>query len=241
MKLFFELYEDTPRQGPGSAATTRRALGLLPDTLQIDRVLDLGCGTGASTVVLAEETGARITAVDIHPPFLETLRAEAEKRGIGDRVTTVAGNMADAASQGADFDLIWAEGSAYSIGFENALRTWRPLLRPGGCLVVTELAWFVAEPAEEARAFFANEYPDMKDEATRLDQARSLGYEVVNSFRLPPEDWQAYYAGLIAAVEQATVQHGELDIYAASRREAEIYETHGGAYGYMGLVLRAPA
>ncbi len=238
LKLLCELFEGTPRQGPGSVETTRRALGLVPGFSRVERVLDLGCGTGGSTLVLAKDTGAHVTAVDIHPPFLAALRVHAEKRGLGDRITTVAADMADAASLGADFDLIWAEGSAYSIGFVNALRAWRPLLRAGGCLVVTELVWFVDEPAERARAFFASEYPDMRDEATRIDQARSAGYELIASFRLPAEDWHAYYAGVEAPLRDAIAQHGELPIYAATRLEREIYEACGEDYGYLCLVLQ---
>lgn len=238
LKLLFELFETTPRQGPGSAETTRRALRLLPGSLRIERVLDLGCGTGGSTLVLAEETGAELTAVDIHPPFLATLRARAEERGLADRITTIAADMADVTSLGTGFDLVWAEGSAYTIGFENALRRWRPLLRPAGCLVVTELVWFVAEPAERARSFFAEEYPDMQDEATRIRQAEELGYSVLGSFRLPPEDWKAYYAGLEEPLRDAISRRGELDVYADLRLERAIYDAHGGDYGYLCLVLQ---
>ncbi len=241
LTLLFELFEDTPRQGPGSVETTRRALRLLPDSMRIERVLDLGCGTGGSTIVLAEDTGAHFTAVDIHPPFLATLRAQAEERGLADRISTVAADMADATSLGAGFDLIWAEGSAYTIGFENALQRWRPLLRPAGCLVVTELVWFVAEPTERARAFFADEYPDMCDEATRIGQARSAGYELLNSFRLPADDWHAYYAGLEMPLRNAIARRGELGIYAATRLERTIYEACGDDYGYQCLVLQAVA
>ena len=238
LTLLFELYEGTPRQGPGSVETTRRALALLPDALRVERVLDLGCGTGGSTLVLAEETRAHVTAVDIHPPFLATLRARAEERAIADHISTVAGDMADTAGLGDGFDLIWAEGSAYSIGFENALRRWRPLLRPGGCLVVTELVWFVAEPAERARAFFAAESPDMGDEATRVEHARRAGYEPIDSFRLPADDWHAYYAGVEGPLREAIARRGELEIYAGMRLEREIYEAHGEDYGYVCLVLQ---
>ena len=241
LTLLFELFENTPRQGPGSVETTRRALRLLPDSLGVERGLDLGCGTGGSTLVLAEETGAQFTAVDIHPPFLATLRARAEERGLTDRISTIAADMADAASLGAGFDLIWAEGSAYSIGFANALRRWRPLLRPAGCLVATELVWFVAEPTERARAFFAGEYPDMRDEATRVDQARSAGYELLGSFRLPASDWHAYYAGLEEPLRDAISRRGEHEIYAATRLEREIYEAYGGEYGYLCLALQLVA
>ena len=239
LQLLFELYEGTPRQGPGSPETTRRALELLPDSLRIERVLDLGCGTGGSTLVLAEETGAQITALDIHPPFLATLTAEAERRGVADRIETVTADMGDVAAVGRDFDLLWAEGSAYSIGFENALRTWRPLLRPRGCLVVSELVWFTTAPSERARAFFAEDYPDMQDEATRIEHAQRCGYEVLASFRLPTEDWLAYYAGVAPRLEAAIARHGDHPILAAARRERETYAACGDEYGYTCLVLQA--
>lgn len=238
LTFLFELFENTPRQGPGSVETTRRALGMLPDSLKVRRVLDLGCGTGGSTLVLAEDTSAHITAVDIHPPFLATLRARAKGRGLADGITTIAADMGDATVLGADFDLIWAEGSAYSIGFENALKRWRPLVRPTGCLVVTELVWFAAEPTERARAFFASEYPDMCDEATRIHQAKDAGYDLLHTFRLPASDWQAYYAGLEAPLKDAVSRRGMLEIYAATRQEQEVYETCGDDYGYVCLVLQ---
>ncbi|MEM7353353.1 MAG: class I SAM-dependent methyltransferase [Acidobacteriota bacterium] len=241
LKLLFELYENTPRQGPGSVETTRRAISLLPSSLQIERVLDLGSGTGGSTLVLVEDTGAHITAVDIHPPYLATLRAHAEELGFGDRITTQVADMADTTALGAGYDLIWAEGSAYSIGFDNALERWRPLLRPGGCLVVSELVWFTAEPTERARAFFAQEYPDMRDQAACIDQAQSAGYAVCDSFRLPATDWHAYYAGLEAPLRDAIAEHGDLPIYSATRHEREIFEACGNDYSYLCLVLQVAA
>lgn len=236
-----ELFEDTPRQGPGSIETTRRALRLLPADLRIERVLDLGCGTGGSTLVLAEETGARLTAVDIHPPFLATLRERAEERGLAHRITTLAADMADTTALGNGYDLVWAEGSAYSIGFENALRGWGPLLRPSGCLVVTELVWFVPEPDERARAFFAEEYPDMQGEETRIEQARSMEYRLLGSFRLPAGDWHAYYAGFEEPLHEAISRHGQLDVYSGLQKERAIYEACGDDYGYLCLALQAPA
>lgn len=104
---------------------------------------------------------------------------------------------------------------------------------------MTELVWFVAEPAERARAFFAGEYPGMRDEVTRIDQARHAGYEVIGSFRLPAEDWRAYYAGLETPLRDAIARRGELGIYAAIRQEREIYEACGNDYGYLCLVLEA--
>lgn len=237
-QLMFELFEGTPRQGPGSVETTRRALSLVPSDLKIARVLDLGCGTGGSTLVLAQSILADVVAVDIHAPFLETLRVNAERFGGSDRIETRVADMAEIESIGGDFDLIWAEGSAYSIGFENALRRWRELLRPAGCLVVSELVWFVDEPSDEPRGFFASEYPEMRTEAFRLAQAVGLGYELIDSFRLPESDWHAYYAGVGQSLKDAVARRGDHPVYASMRQEAALYEEFGGEYGYVCLVMR---
>lgn len=115
------------------------------------------------------------------------------------------------------------------------------MLRPGGCLVVTELVWCVAEPAERARTFFASKYPDMRTEATRIDQTRDVGYELIGSFRLPAEDWRAYYAGFEAPLREAISRHGDREIYAALQLEREIYEACGNDYGYLCMALQMMA
>lgn len=236
----FELFERTPRQGPGSVESTRRALALLPREMRLERVLDLGCGSGASTLVLAADTKAQITAVDRHAPFLALLQASALRQGLAGRIRTLVADMQDVAALGADFDLAWAEGSAYSIGFENALRRWRALLRPAGCLVVSELVWFTGRPAARARERFAIDYPDMCDETTRIEHAREAGYTPLGSFRLPASDWRAYYAGVRSALRDAIALHGERELYAALQRECELYDACGEEYGYTCLVLQAP-
>lgn len=38
------------------------------------------------------------------------------------------------------FDIIWSEGAIFIIGFEQGLREWKPFLKLGGYLVLSELA-----------------------------------------------------------------------------------------------------
>lgn len=234
----FELFEGTQRQGPGSEATTRRALASLPEDHRVERVLDLGCGTGGSTLVLAAELGAQVVAVDIHPPFLATLRQQAAERGVSERISTNVADMAGISALGEGYDLLWAEGSAYTIGYDNALRTWRPLLRPGGCLVVSQLTWFAEQPSEGARAYFATEYPAMQHESECVGEAREAGYRVLDSFRLPSGDWRSYYAGVRSAMQAAIARHGDGAVFEALRREEAIFEAFGDEYGYVCLTLQ---
>jgi ubiquinone/menaquinone biosynthesis C-methylase UbiE len=156
---FFALHHGLPRQGPGSDATTRRLLALAAPLPAHPRALDLGCGPGRAALLLAGEAGAHVTAVDLHQPFLDELRSVAADRGLADRITTVNRSMAELPYPDESFDLVWAEGSVYNIGFDKALCLWRRLIAPGGALVVTECEWATASPSRESIEFWDQAYP----------------------------------------------------------------------------------
>jgi ubiquinone/menaquinone biosynthesis C-methylase UbiE len=106
LSLFWQLHSGLPREGPGSDASTRRALrcvaGLLSDS---PRILDIGCGSGMQTLVLAAETRGFVTAIDRHQPFLDELNRRAARAGLADRITTVRASMDTLDFPDASFDL----------------------------------------------------------------------------------------------------------------------------------------
>ena len=66
MEAFFKLHSGLPREGPGSDASTRKAIRALPSLPPSPRVVDLGCGPGRQTLVLAQALSSSIIAADIH-------------------------------------------------------------------------------------------------------------------------------------------------------------------------------
>jgi SAM-dependent methyltransferase len=67
-------------------------------------VADVGCGHGASVVVLAQTfPNAHITGFDFHPPSIDTSRLRAEEAGVAERTTFI---VADAKGYDGTFDLI---------------------------------------------------------------------------------------------------------------------------------------
>ncbi|MEU6483760.1 bifunctional class I SAM-dependent methyltransferase/N-acetyltransferase [Streptomyces sp. NPDC046887] len=235
---FFALHSGLPRQGPGSDATTRRLLALAGPLPERPRVLDLGCGPGRSALLLAAEAGARVTAVDLHLPFLDELRRAAEARGLGEAIETVHADMGELPYPDGSFDLLWAESSAYSIGFDRALGEWRRLLAPGGALVLTECGWTVPEPSPGARAFWDAHYP-LRTEAANVSAAVATGYHVTGMLRQPEGDWAEYYGPLAARADAADPgAPGMAEALAATRAELAMRREHGGEYGYTGYVLR---
>ncbi|MGW7364172.1 class I SAM-dependent methyltransferase [Streptomyces sp. NPDC054841] len=235
---FFSLHHGLPRQGPGSDDTTRRLLALVGRLPSRPRVLDLGCGPGRSALLLAAEAGADVTAVDLHEPFLDELRRAADARGLGDRIRTVNADMGELPYPDGSFDLIWAESSAYSLGFDAALRSWRRLLAAGGALVVTECEWTWDDPSPEARDFW-EQHCTLRTPAENAAAAVAAGYHVLGVYRQPESDWAEYYGPLGERADAADpTAPGMGPALASTRAEIAMRRDHGAEYGYAGYVLR---
>lgn len=237
----FRLFEGLPRQGPGSDACTREALrrpGPLPPT---PRVLDLGCGSGRAALVLAETLRTKVIAVDNHQPFLDRLRETAHERGLETLIETRCADMAAPGVPAGSVDLLWSEGAIYQLGFERGLRLWRPLLAPDGRAAVSECSWLVAQPPDEAAAFFAKAYPGMAGIEQNVARANAAGFAVIDRFTLPPEAWwDEYYAPLEERMARlAPAADADLaTVIEETRREIELYRSCGDSYGYVFYLLR---
>lgn len=241
--LFHELYEDLPRQGPGLRESTERALHLLPPLTAAQRVLDVGCGSGAQTIDLARVCEARIVAVDKHAPFLSRLRSRVAELGLGDRIEVQEGTMEDLRFPDASFDVVWSEGAIFVIGFARGLAAWRRLLVPGGYLVVSDLCWFRDDPPEELRELFLGDCPDVADVQARRDAVAASGYRLRADFVLPDAGWwESYYVPLSASLERFRAAHAgdpeALEVAARSEQEIEVYRRYPGAFGYVFFILQ---
>ena len=242
--LFFELFSGLPRQGPGTAASTRRALGLVPDVGPRTRVLDIGCGTGAQTLVLALDSPARIVAVDNHPPFIDILNREARRLGVADKLEARVADMRRLDFPDHSFDLIWCEGAIYNVGVEAGLRDWRRLLRPNGHVALTEVCWRKSEPPAECAAFWKREYPAIRDTAALLAAVDACGYRTVGHFPLPVSAWwDDYYRPLQDNVTAFRRRHHDAtdaqELADQCQNEIDIWHAFSEFYGYEFLVLRA--
>ncbi|MDO8432157.1 MAG: methyltransferase domain-containing protein [Candidatus Binatus sp.] len=246
MSLFRELHERLLRQGPGSDAATRRALGLVRGLPPKPRILDVGCGSGAQTIVLAESTGGEIVAVDLDQRFLDKLMDRASSAGVAAQITAIKGSMFEMDFAEGSFDLIWSEGAIYIAGFAAGLSTWRRFLKNGGWIVVSELTWLAEERPAPAVEYWARNYPAMRSVERNRKIVAEAGYDDVETVVLPAEDWWSnYYGPAEARVAELRSKYAndrgilaELD---EIQREYDLFRLHSDSYGYVFYVMRRPA
>ena len=241
--LFFEMFSGLPRQGVGDRVSTLRALSMVPGVGPRTRVLDLGCGTGLQTRVLAQHSPAHFIAIDHHAPYIDELRREATAQGLADRIEVRVADMSALDFADETFDLIWCEGAIYAVGFEAGLRAWRRLLVPAGHLVVSEACWKRPDPPRECADFWAREYPAIRDAATLLRAIDDCGYDTVGHFTLPSSAWwDDYYRPLQQKVNEFRDRHrSEADAEELAdyvQREIDMRRRYGEYYGYEFFVVR---
>ncbi|MFO7728435.1 MAG: methyltransferase domain-containing protein, partial [Desulfonatronovibrio sp.] len=159
--LLIDLHKQGHRQGPGGDAETELAikLAMIDQTAPL-KIADIGCGTGASTLVLARLLNAQITAVDFLQDFIDVLMNRAQSNGVDEKITPLCASMEQLPFEDEEFDVIWSEGAIYNIGFEKGLTEWRRFLKPGGVLVVSEVTWLTDSRPAELQEHWDSEYPD---------------------------------------------------------------------------------
>lgn len=236
MADFMKVFETLERWGPGNDSETLQALSILPD--QPKNILEIGCGKGLATTVLANNTDASITVVDNEDSALEKLSERFKAMDLVSRLTTVSASMTELPFAPASFDLIWAEGSAYIMGTTNALSQWKPLLIDDGIMVLSDLVWLTDTPNEEAINFWQQEYPDMQPIATRLAQINTAGFDVIEHFTLSKKAWQNYYEPLKARVEALRDEMPDSVALEDISKENNIYTNYLGQFGYQMFILR---
>ncbi|MBB4236955.1 class I SAM-dependent methyltransferase [Rhizobium esperanzae] len=102
-------------------------------------VADVGCGHGASTILMAQAYPAsHFTGFDYHGPSIERAKAAAKEAGVADRVTFEQGKAAEFPGRGYDmvamFDCLHDMGDPVGAG-----RHVRETLAPNG-------TWLIVEP-----------------------------------------------------------------------------------------------
>lgn len=236
--LLIDLHQQGQRQGPGAEAETERALQLARiDRTAPLRIADIGCGTGASTLVLARLLNARITAVDFLHEFLEVLKDRAERAGLAEKIAPLPCSMDNLPFADKELDVIWSEGAIYNIGFEKGVADWRRFLKTGGLLVASEITWLSDSRPRELEQHWQREYPEIDVASAKIRVLEKHGYAPLGYFVLPHYCWlDQYYRPLQTRFGDFLQRNGHSEearaIVAAEQDEIELYERYREYIGY---------
>lgn len=194
IELLIDFHLNAERQGPGSHEDTLRALSFMDiDKGEHLKVADIGCGTGAQTISLAQNLNAEITAVDLFPEFLEKLHTKAKHLGLQEKINTMQKSMDDLPFANEEFDLIWSEGAIYIIGFEEGIKAWKNYLKPDGYLALSEITWTTNSRPAEIEKHWNKEYQQIDTASNKMKILEANGFSPIGYFYLPESSWLDHY------------------------------------------------
>lgn len=237
MQDFMLVFKTLERWGPGSDSEVRKALSYVPHTPE--NILEIGCGKGLFTQLMAKETQANITATDNEQMALDQLGSALQAEQPEHSVTLLCASMIDLPFAPASFDLIWAESCAYIMGVEKALANWKPLLTKNGVLMLSDAVWLTQAPSDKAKTFWEKEYPDMQHRDRRVQQIQASGYTVIEHFTLSQLAWENYYQPLKHRVQQLRPDMPNALALQDILKEIDVFEQCVGEFGYEVFLLAA--
>ena len=243
-KYFYEAFEKMERLGPGSESSTLKACGHIDTTRKV-KILDIGCGVGAHTLLIAKKyKNFQITAIDNNQEYIDKLNKKANELGLNNQVLGVCMSMFEMSFEEKSFDYIYSEGAIYISGFTNGLEDWKRFLKPEGKLICSEITWLVDDPSETSLAYWNENYSQMDSIENKIIQAKKLGYKDVDHFVLPKEDWiDNYYSPLEKQLRLMKSKYNGLNEEASNvimmiEEEIEMYKNYGNEYSYVFYILQ---
>jgi len=160
---------------------TRNAFKMLPKRKN-PHILDIGCGTGVPTIELAKLSNGHVVGIDIDEKSLNLLQRKIKEMGLNNQVRVIKESISTMDFPEESFDMIWAEGSIFVIGFENSLKKWYQFLKPNGFLVI---------------------HDENKDKTKKLELIKKCGYKIIDQFDLSNSIWwREYYTPLEQLVQE---------------------------------------
>jgi cyclopropane fatty-acyl-phospholipid synthase-like methyltransferase len=177
----------------------RLAAGLAPG----GTVLDIGCGWGELTLrLLAAAPGARAVGLDLEEADLARGRANAEARGLADRVDFRAEDAAGSAAEPADVVLCLGASQALAPALPAALAALRARVRPAGQVLLAEGFWErPPTPAELAASWPGATAADHVDLPALVDTAVASGFRPAWIETASREEWEDFESGYQSATE----------------------------------------
>lgn len=135
----------TPPRAAQEALTD--TLARLADITAADRVLDVGCGMGGSSIRLAERLGCRVTGITLSGVQQRWAALAARIRAAGDRVTFRRVDAEAVEFPAASFDVLWSiECTEHLFDKPAFFRRAAGWLAPGGRVAIC--AWLAANDAD---------------------------------------------------------------------------------------------
>ena len=176
---------------PEAMEHTNEIMAGLANLEEGSRVLDLGCGYGATARYLAREYGCSVVGINVSEKELEL----AQKRGVQEKIqnslTFESGDFHRLKYGDGSFNVVWSqEAFLHGADKDQIISECKRVLMPGGTLIFTDL---LVKPgtthSDRERIYQRVKTPEMWDVSDYHRSLTDQGFEVIQT-----QDWSLHVA-----------------------------------------------
>jgi cyclopropane fatty-acyl-phospholipid synthase-like methyltransferase len=151
------------------------------------KILDIGCGSGASTLWLAERYIGTITAIDTDKHLLDFLEHKIKSKKTSSRIETKNVSFFDFVTESEYFDLILAEGFLNVVGFEMGFKRVIEKIKKKGYFII---------------------HDEYKDHENKIELIHKNNCQIVSSLLLDETIWwRDFYSQLEMEINKPENAH----------------------------------
>ncbi len=171
------------------------------------RVLDVGCGNGATAKWLCRASGADVTGIDLSGVRIENAVASLEAvPELADRLAFEKASATELPFDDGAFTHVWSQATIYHVPDKvRALEEAHRVLRPGGVMIFDDLTKPKPDISDEARAFVYDRLLFDTDFSfySYIETLRETGFKVIQARDLSPHLAQSYtYLSRLASIAE---------------------------------------
>ncbi len=209
-------------------------------------VANIGFGKGNECLLLAKHY-SNIVAIEGNAGYIEEFTKRVEKENLKDKIQIVSSSLENLSFENESFDLILSEGGINYSDFGSRINSWKPFLKNGGYLALSELCVFKdVELPYDLADYLCDSYPFRGIETTdyKIEQIKNAGYKLCGQHKLPDSCWFDFYRDKTNCYEempQRWKNSREGNQVAEYIEEAKYFYTMYKEYfGYIYFILRKP-
>jgi ubiquinone/menaquinone biosynthesis C-methylase UbiE len=180
-------------------------------------MLDMGCGSGVPTIVLANHFNGKVFAVDSDIRGLTQLRRKITRMKLTSKITICRKSVFDMEFGPDRFDLVIAEGLLNVIGFENGLKLADQVLKNHGYLIL---------------------HDEAGESGAKQEILTRYHYQIIQRFTLDEQVWwDDFYSHLNSSIEACDAPHKQ-ELFKNDLAEIMLYHEKPELFRSVYYVLR---
>ena len=185
-----------------------KAISIIP-IIENPRILDVGCGSGVPTLMIAEKFNGKITAVDSDTKSIDIFREKVKELNLSNRVALFNSSMFDIKVKHNQYDLILAEGLLNVVGFQKGFLRLIKLLKRKGFIII---------------------HDEFQNQNEKIEFIKNNGCKILNSFVLDEQIWWNDYFKCLEKEISSNSNKEFLKLFKSDLQEIKLFKKNPSQY-----------